>query len=172
MRILIIDDDPQEIERAKEIIRARGHELVTPINPDKEWFADSRGQDNFFPCISHGDDVRQEADGVITDLNFKMPGTSGRSGITPSGLLVAFHAALFGKPAVICTKVNEKDRHHGKATSWIYDGYFSALSNSWKPDMFSRCPGWIEEKDWEAACELLEKKFAALQQKNSQEQSK
>ncbi|MDP2652307.1 MAG: hypothetical protein Q8O94_04165 [bacterium] len=164
MKILVIEDNKEELTKAKEIIEAMGHEVT--IVDVEEWTEYDHIGREVLGAISHDDrDWGGKIDGIITDLNFKMLGTNGRSGITPSGLLVALHAASFGKPVVICTRIEDGESHHGKATSWIYDGYFLQLQllaqNCGEPEMFSCCPGWVENKDWKKACEELEKKFAA-----------
>jgi len=154
MRIFVIDDDKEELEKAEEIIKARGHKVsISHIRKGMEAY-----------MLGNMLWRMPADDGIITDLNFEMPG--GYSGITPSGLLIALHAIALGKPVVICTRFKEGDNHHGARTSWIYDGYFRALDYisrcEKKPDMFLRWPDWVEKKNWELACKRLENKFVAL----------
>lgn len=163
MKILVIEDNKEELAKAKEIIEAMGHEVMACdpgyVNPFIDWI--KSGMSNMLLDM-------EDADGVITDLNFELPGVAGRrSGITQSGLLVALHAASCGKPVVICTRFEEGDNHHGKAASWIFDGYVMAMreiSNliNLPKARTNKLLGWVESKDWKLACEKLEKKFAAL----------
>ena len=119
MKIMVIEDSGEELAKAKEIIEAMGHEVVT-CNPSEEYPCEKFATKEFYTVLSAA--VRRENNfsGIITDLNFEIRGTS--SGITQSGLLVALHATSFGKPCVICTRLEEGDNHHGAKTSWMYDG--------------------------------------------------
>lgn len=130
MKVLVIDDTAAELSLAGKVVEHFGHEAIL-IDPK---------------CAKSEDllNAIEVSDGILTDLNFKMPGSL-HDGITPSGLLVAIHAMLHQKACVICTKMDDSDNHHGKAMSWIYDGYI-APSN--KGPLKDRILVLDEQKHW------------------------
>lgn len=150
MKIMVIDDNPEELEKAEAAVKEAGHECISELagfSPLPKWIE----------CV-------KEVDGVITDLNFD-PAVREYCPemIKPAGLLVVIHAIANGKPVVICTNAREeKGGHHSDALSWIFDGYVAAT-----PGMSLHYPkgidipfDWEENKDWEFAVKMLEKRVA------------
>lgn len=146
MRILILDDKAEERSKALEAAQAKGFECVVHDPTDREW-----------PELVDG------VDGVVTDLfwTHRTDRADHRDNLPPSGLLVVIHALSKGKPAVICTDVEKRARdgtgdrqgHHGLAAGFIHDGYV----HHWE----RVCPfGWVEDKDWSKAIDMLVKRMA------------
>ncbi|MDO8495665.1 MAG: hypothetical protein Q7S32_04115 [bacterium] len=140
IKIIVIDDKQEELERAKAAVEAAGHEAIA------------------FSDFSYRGDVPSvwkqmaEADGVITDLFFD-PRCNTNNDVREAykanppamGLVVALHAFHLGKPVVICTS----GYHHGPELSFVYDAYCSATE-------FDIGFGWEEGKDWAKAVKMLE----------------
>lgn len=140
IRIIIIDDKSEELERAKVAVEAAGHEAIA--FSDFSYYRDT-------PSVWK---QMAEADGVITDLFFDPccntnPDVRGAYSVNPPamGLVVAIHALHIGKPVVICTS----GYHHGPELSFVYDAYVSS-------NMRDCAIGWQEGKDWSEAVKLLE----------------
>ena len=134
MRILVIDDKPENLEAAKQAVEAKGWDCVT-CNPT---IRDERGN---IPWLS----MMATSDGVITDLMW----AHANHGEKPLGLMVVIHALSLGKAVVICTNARDHAKgHHGEAIGFIHDGYTSSVY----PGPF----GWVEDKSWTKATELLE----------------
>jgi len=138
LKILVIDDKKEELEKAKEAVLQAGHEVVA-IQPGK--YPAQRFLGNWI-----GDEIAK-VDAVITDLYFqsKIQFAETDSGkFPPAGLLVVIEAILQNKPVVICT-----DGSHHEETGWIFDGYISG--NRWGPQRF-----YLRDcKNWERAIQDL-----------------
>lgn len=137
IKIIVIDDKREELERAKAAVEAAGHEALC-FDDLSDW------RNPFWKQM-------EEADGVITDLHFH-PRRGGdkaqevyEKSIPPMGLVVALHALHIGKPVVICTSGD----HHGPELSFVFDSYVSASE-------YNIGFGWEENKDWATAVKMLE----------------
>lgn len=142
IKIIVIDDKREELDRAKAAIEAAGHEAFTFSN-----FSYRRDVPSVWEQM-------EGADGVITDLFFNPRHSNDEVNAhydqspPPMGLVVALHAVHVGKPVVICTCGN----HHGPELSFVFDCYLSGRS--------SRAFGWEENKDWSEAVKRLEERLA------------
>jgi hypothetical protein len=135
--ILIIDDKQTEISKAVEVLKMYGWHPFT-FNPQEY----GNSGDEWIKMVP-------DIDGILTDL-FWVPRCA-RGKNAPSGLLVVIHALIHNKPVVVCTSACDEDErwhHHGEAVGWLYDGYIRCIDGV-KPF------GWIESKDWNAACKSL-----------------
>ena len=142
-RILIVEDKNEEMEKAILTGKELGHE-ITAINP-------TEGKGTWIEFVP-------DVDGVLTDLMFSPCGTRGK-GVPPAGLLVVIHAALNGKPVVVCTDECSRDEkwgHHGEAVGWIWGGYLGKFRFNEKPF------GFVGDKNWERAFELLKKRMEVV----------
>lgn len=137
IKIIVIDDKREELERAKEAIEAAGHEAIL--------FEDVSDWRN--PIWKQ----MEEADGIITDLYFNPRHSNDQvtahyeRSLPAMGLVVALHALHIGKPVVICTSGD----HHGTELSFVFDCYVSAAE-------YNIGFGWEENKDWAIAVKMLE----------------
>lgn len=126
MRIVLIEDNPAELERA-EYACAK----IAQANPRLgiSWVAFCTQEIGLEEIFSRLDDVR-DVDGVVTDLHFN-PRVGWRpadeEGIKtvrcltenppPAGLVVVLWCVTRGIPVVICTDAG----HHGPQGTWIND---------------------------------------------------
>ena len=153
MKIMVIDDKYQELEKAEKAVKDAGHECIA-INPELA----------FLKIL----EKMSEVDGIITDLMFCPSNIVGNypTEIPPGGLLVIIHAISLSKPVVVCTNCyeSEQDGHHGKTISWIHDSYIGPLLYELKLglpfDWLEEGSGWQEEvkkrgKNWPKAVEAL-----------------
>lgn len=150
MNILIIDDKTTEISKAVAAVEAKGWHAF-PFNPTEYG---NGGPDTWVEMV-------EQVDGILTDLFWVPRFARGKN--APSGLLVVIHALLHKKHVVVCTSACDEDKqwhHHGEAVGWLYDGYLRCVKGE-KPF------GWIESKDWEAACQALEKRIGASESEQS-----
>ncbi|MEO6078086.1 MAG: hypothetical protein ABIP54_04830 [Candidatus Andersenbacteria bacterium] len=147
MKVLVIDDKPDEREKAAEAVRAKGWEcIICDPTEDSEFF---------------WQDLIAEADAVITDLMWNFP-SGGQQYEKPQGLLAVIHCLFLQKPVVICTNASEHSRgHHGEEIAFIYDGYVKSLSVLKGFPKGKKPFRWEEDKDWAKATELLELQFQA-----------
>ena len=127
MKILVIDDKDEELEKARTAVESKGWEALT-FNPT----SGSR-RNSWIKLI-------ETVDAVITDL---MWSRNNNPTPDPAGLMVVIHALSLGKQVVVCTNSQEVGGHHGEAMSFIYDGYLVSTY----PGPF----GWEEGKSWDAA---------------------
>lgn len=147
LRVLVLDDKPEERAKALEIARSMNLDCVVcdPADYNHPWF-----------------EFMNDVDAIVTDLFWSPcanhPSCAGKE-LPPSGLLVVIHALAMGKPVVICTDADLVDKswgHHGAAIGWIYDGYLAHF----------RCIGggstapfeMIERKHWEKALDWVVQK--------------
>ena len=140
MKILVIDDKPEQLKRAMEAVEAAGYDCEVAQS------------------LSEARKFIESADGILTDLEFN-PFT-GDSKLynaysvnpPPAGLLVVIMAMQFKKPVAICTD----GEHHGEKLSWLFDGYWAALACG-QVDDNDPLPtfGWNDRKDWANALEQL-----------------
>lgn len=131
MKILIIDDKPEQLEAAVEIVKSAGHETVTATTLEEIV--------KLMPSV----------DGVLSDLEFNPVGEDYSIYETyeekppQSGILVVILALKHGKEISICTD----GYHHGEKLSWIFDALFGAAGEY----VF----GWNDQKDWKDALDQL-----------------
>ena len=154
MKILVIENTPDEQVKARDAIEAAGHEAL--VTDD----------------VAEAIDLIDVVGGVITDMFFN-PFTGATSdhprhgdyahAEPPMGLCMVTLAMSLGKPVVICTDGD----HHGNELAFVYDGLLTHLSRrahkkakavldaggDWDYDYNAWCEtsspfGWIEEKDW------------------------
>lgn len=138
--IVIVDDKPEEREKARVCVEAAGYGVYATDYPCRHKIEASNAEwANFRFYIGI-------CDGVITDLV--------NSHDEPAGLLVALEGVCQNAATVICTNAAEQGGHHAKAISWIYDGYFARCRDS--------RVGWEEEKDWARALGLLEERLSEV----------
>lgn len=154
MKILVIDDKREELERAITAVEKHGHTAI-PVHVVKE------------DLHSWIESKVDEADCVITDLMFNPTGYNINSDTydkspPPAGLLVVIFALAKGKPAVICTNAQEVGGHHAEAISWIFDStrcFFKsstdAITMKYKRGLPLLPIGWEESKNWEAAVQAV-----------------
>lgn len=143
MKLLIIDDKQEELEKAVRIGKEFGHEIIT-----------SNPSENYAEWVK----LIGSVDAVITDLMFKPQGARCKE-IPPAGLLVVIHAISLQKPVAICTSAGDEDKswgHHGEI-GWIYDKYIEIAK-------YSKCSGglpfsFVEDKNWEWAIRSVENKI-------------
>lgn len=158
-KILCIEDNPNEMEKAKKAIEAAGYEAELLLIPcSKE--------------IGGGIEVIkaaiERADGVLTDLYFNPFGFETAAGYEectpPAGFAIVIHALGKGVPIVICSNMDDSDKenyHHGKNYSWLYDWYFfkkCAPSKKYPDyDYGPLMPTYlIREKNWDDAMDTLD----------------
>jgi hypothetical protein len=142
MKILIIDDDNNELKKAQLSVEAKGWEAIVcnPTTEDnKRWM-----------------DLISLTDGVITDLLWVHRDDDGEK--KPMGLLVVIHSLFIGKPVLICTDTQADNSHgdFGKAVSFIYEGYVMPIKLAEHGEPF----GWEKNKDWQEAVERLSEQMA------------
>lgn len=170
--ILIIDDKPEEVEKAAEALVKVSAEMGYPgcfepikirlesnYNPFNE---ESHERPDLFPLAL--DDIRQDVnkiEGLLTDLyyvpvtNKYMVGNYGDA-IPPGGILAVMECARKGIPAVICTDADDSIGHGGLSSSWIIDGLLRVggerfIAGTECNDYFGLNP----KKDWEGASRAL-----------------
>lgn len=156
MKMYTFDDCAEQIEKSYEAIRAAGHEVAIvkgkkrvaeelAKNDDRQ---DYLQEDLFQEVRVAVAEMVKEGGGIITDLMFHNIPHDENSVVPPAGLLVVIECMAHGVPVMVCTD----EDHHGKAVSWIYDGYIKMyrwLSDSAPPF------GWVDNKDWDRAVALL-----------------
>lgn len=145
-KILVMEENRLEIDKAREAIKALGHEMISVQNVSM--------------AIEHMD----EADGVITDFLFSPWGTGTvhlqqrakalgyYENMPPSGTIIMIEAVARQLPIAICVELYEA----GQPTfvlpqyAWFYDGYLKSFARGIKAPI-----DWIEHKDWAKAVERL-----------------
>lgn len=136
-KVLIIDDSREQLNAACAVAHRRKWEFIrcdASFCSTKIWMKEMAG-----------------VDGVLTDLMWEHKVDGMDKAMKPMGLLVVIHALLVGKPVVVCTNAGDCDGgHHGPDLSWIHDGYISYQLQS-----ESQPFGWVENKDWNKAADLL-----------------
>lgn len=150
MKIGIIDDKKDELEKAIEIVEKKGHEaIVIYMGPGHE--------KPLGPLLRQLDDV----DCIITDLMFNpLPNTPYYdSNIPPAGLLVVIYGLGRNKGVVVCTNTDEVGGHHEKALGWIFDGSFAFFELTSLPTLPI---AWEESKDWEEAVKEAERLYKKI----------
>tara|TARA_Y100000031_G_scaffold154095_1_gene200850 strand:+ start:1451 stop:2014 length:564 start_codon:yes stop_codon:yes gene_type:complete len=177
MEIYVFDDKPENVDAANLAIADAGH---TPV-ARREYFKEHlprhvlgthlRSAEKFGPSLlNESENMRmsrnrnlmyeikwstrlmsEHGGGIITDLMFHIGPHHLECAQPPAGLLVALQAVSVGIPVVICTDL-EGGEHHTEAISWIFDGYVSRLGTN---PRFPRPFGWVENKDWGKAIQLL-----------------
>lgn len=153
MKIMVIDDKWEELERAKKAVEETGNECIA-INPEF----------TFLEILKK----MPEVDGIITDLMFCPSNPVGNypTEVPPGGLLVIINAISLSKPVVVCTNCyeSEQDGHHGKTISWIHDSYIGPILYEIKEKLpfgwLEEGLGWQEEvkregKNWSKAVDAL-----------------
>jgi hypothetical protein len=138
MRIAIVDDKMEEIEKGSKAVRDAGHEPVLGhvVVPLRRVIRELN---------------EQGVEGYITDLMFDSLAGDDDTGdgiIRPAGLLVVIHALLKELPVVICSDMMSTGGHHSQEYSWIYDGYLGCPVGVKKPIL-------IEDKNWNHAVTAL-----------------
>jgi hypothetical protein len=116
MKILCIDDDPAELEKAEVAVAAAGHRFVGSLI-------------NGSATLGVHLEKMTLVDAIISDLHFKPIGSSHHQWRNirddcPGGLLVIIEALTIGKPAVLCTSVDgqdDADFHHNARYGWLWD---------------------------------------------------
>ena len=161
MKIYIVEDKKDEREKGKSAVRKRGHEnlrenefgFLEDFFESMEDFKDgSCAQLDLADIIK---DLKESGGGIITDMMFHLSRPLKKDDpIPPSGLLVVIQALAAGVPVVVCTDASEVGGHHAQALHWIFDGYVGLAVGLGKNLPF----GWVEDKNWENAVELLEKR--------------
>ena len=175
-KIYVFDDKTENMTAAENAITAAGHTMAKESwtvhrdyldalerpeeNGDLGGFGDA--MDNVYQMIE--DAGREVGSGFITDLMFV------NSDIynpveKPSGIMLALHAIAHRVPVVICSLLDSRSRtlnHHSEPVAFIHDGYLSLMSYR-REKLRSRnleCPfGWVEDKDWMKAVQLLEERM-------------
>jgi hypothetical protein len=145
MKVLLIDDNDQQLVLAKAAAEKMGWEAVVE-NPKTN-----------SPGLNYAElrwsNLMKDVDGVVTDLMWEHRG----HGLKPNGILVVVHALWLGKPVVICTNSGDFPKgHHGEAISFIHDGYLTSVEHICDDSPF----GWEEDKRWELAMHQLAKRIA------------
>lgn len=140
MRILCIDDKPEELERAKKAVTDANHEFVGILMDGSSVLED------------HLQEFR-DADAVITDLQYIPLSTRHKAyrdipTNCPGGLLAVIVAMHFGKPVVVCTEIKTRD-HHGPELGWIHDSLPLETSLRKSPLYI------VESKMWDYAVESI-----------------
>lgn len=136
VRVLLIDDKADELQKGREAAERKGWESVLC-----DVSVRGPGHCNNVDWIEMVDDV----DCVATDLMWD----HGNRGEKPMGLCVVIHALSRGKPVVVCTN----EGHHGDAIGFIYDGYYTSARR--------KAPfGFEEGKNWDAAMQYLAKQMS------------
>lgn len=161
MRILIVEDNMDEQQRATEAVEAAGHTVMW-MTQDLRYGSQHLHRPQYDDREAYADYQRQmlameACDGVITDLHFlpvqdefvydeqKKYGEQ----LPPCGLLVVIDALSHGKPVVICTRGD----HHGPGMAYIHDRYLMGLTRT-------GAFGWEDRKDWAGAVKQLEKRYS------------
>jgi glycosyltransferase involved in cell wall biosynthesis len=130
LRVLVIDDDPSELQKGVAAAKAHGW-WVLGINP-LDQYTDHVGFEL--------EQYLSRADAIITDLCWDE---------NPEGLIVVIDALSLGKPVVVCTNGRTEDGGHaniGFVQSYVY------VKN---PLPF----GWVETKNWTDAALQLENRL-------------
>lgn len=152
MKVLVIDDKIEELNRAHKACRAMGWEM--PIRCDTNLEAGFKERRKWAEMIDH-------VDGVVTDL---MWAENERDGEKPMGLLVVVHALFRGKPVVVCTNLGEYPKsNHNEAINFIFAGY---LNDFFVPG--EKAFDVVENKDWKKSMELLAKQAERAKKKTRQ----
>jgi len=147
-KIVVIDDQPDQLDAAVEAVKAAGYEPVAFSS-----VGGFNGQPDIWTAIS-------ECDAVVTDLYWD-PKTCGdpvyRAGLPPMGLMVVIHAIMLGKPVVICTDLG----NHAAQAAFIHDSYMmhhTLYDQKAKKDQDKlACPfGWNGQKDWAQSVRMIE----------------
>lgn len=166
MKILVIDDKPDQRELAVKAVKEAGHEPVVAS------------------CLDDAITEIMDVDGVITDFYYNAYGSKWSSDERfrayeatppPCGTAVVIAALQLGKPVAICTDGN----HHGIELSWFHDAFLSNFASILQseatkanPNYYDENPfdhdnprplmafGWFERKDWESAVRFIEKRTA------------
>jgi|APSaa5957512622_1039677.scaffolds.fasta_scaffold72286_2 CheY-like chemotaxis protein len=136
-RILLVEDTPSEMERAENLLRSKGLEVITAGRYDQGSSILSK-----YKAFGNNEDFPKEekVDGVLTDLFLE----SNR----PYGVVLALTAKEMGLPAVICT---DSYHHDNDATEVM-----SRIASVAKIPYVESIPE-EREKDWDKAYEELER---------------
>ncbi len=153
MKILVIDNNPEEQANAISAIEDAGHEVVVTDDPLVA-----------IDCVG-------SADAVITDMFFNpfirydhSESEHYKQNEPPMGLTMVILAMSLGKPVAVCTDGN----HHGQELAFVYDGFIHPLVEAAQAEakkesrpfgtseifrfFMTDAPfGWIEGKDWDLA---------------------
>jgi hypothetical protein len=164
MKIYIIDDKRDEMEKGYSAVEGNGHFASRDRLSSIIWFneklegAGSMAQKQLLRCVEY---AKESGGGIITDMMFHLTSPLSQDDpAPPSGLLVVMHCLAAGVPVVVCTDASEVGGHHAQALHWIFDGYvMPARSKGVLPF------GWVENKDWDAAVKLLEQIHAQQKEK-------
>jgi len=136
-RILLVEDTPYEMERAENLLKSKGLEVITAERYNRGSSILSKykamGKQEDFP-------EEEKIDGVLTDLFLE-------NGI-PYGMVLALAAKEMGLPSVICT---DSYHHDNDATEVM-----SRIAGVTKIPYIESNPK-SRKKDWDKAYEELEK---------------
>ena len=110
-KILIVEDNAEQVSIAVQVVEAAGYEAVTA-----QTYQEIQA-------------VIGDVDGVLSDLEFNPLNCRYtkfehyEENPPMAGLLVLVLAQAMGKPVSVCTDGD----HHGEELSWIHDGFLGAF---------------------------------------------
>jgi CheY-like chemotaxis protein len=139
--ILIVEDIPEEQEKAKAAVKVNGFKAAVAGNLED--------------AMRIWDNLGDKVEGVVTDLhfpekNFETFGHGhGKAELTdalkPSGLAIVVEAARDGTPVAICSNIN----HHYCYYLRMVVGFLS------EKHPLGKIPFIMDSKDWERAIQKL-----------------
>lgn len=157
MKILVIEDQREHQQQAKQVLEAAGHEVTIVSDMDT---AQESMTSMLYPKEGHP----AAFDGVITDMYFPYRRFGRGSGgmdfsnpETPCGMAIAAMCDHFKIPFVICTA----GYHHGNRYQWAY-----AAANQMRwlfIDGYPKSDPYVldaPEKNWEGALKALIEKVS------------
>lgn len=150
-KILVVEDNPQHLKEAMELLTAKGFDVATAVNADDGLQRMYQG-DYKKDGARMGPVHQRYVDAVITDVYLPLSSHPSQSSPeNPCGLLVASGAQAAGLPVVLCTAGS----HHGRKYEWVYQ---LCLRQGWNlVDQHNSRNQEAEapSKDWERALTVL-----------------
>lgn len=149
IRILCLDDQKQELERAERATQKAGHHFVGVLMDGSKTLGEQLDSWKY--------------DAIVSDLQFN-PLQRGHNNYHvvgsefPGGLLTAIEAHARNVPVILCTAMDgsdEADFHHGKRYAALYDSGLAL------PHLI------VARKDWDHAIERIVEMYENQEQKTT-----
>lgn len=128
MRILLIEDTPEQIEVATKLLKEKNHQFIVAVNLAEALFAIKTAH----------------FDGVLTDLH--LPEKENTEQTPPCGLAVLAKCSEKGFPVVVVSDIN----HHFATYAKI------VVDSIAKLHPIGKIPFVMDSKNWSQGLELLE----------------